>query len=75
MITEAIIKRDNNTTVSFTDFRNRNILYTAITRAKSLVVLVGVQSQLDGMIKNVSNAERNSGLTFMFELVKEAFGK
>lgn len=55
--------------------RNRNILYTAITRAKSLVVLVGVQSQLDGMIKNVSNAERNSGLTFMFELVKDAFEK
>ena len=51
--------------------RNRNILYTAITRARSLVVLVGSEAQLNGMIANISNAIRNSGLTYMFKMVSE----
>ncbi len=53
--------------------RNKNILYTAITRAKSLVVLVGTEIQLKGMIQNVSHARRNSGLIYMFKLIEEVF--
>lgn len=53
--------------------RNRNILYTAITRAKALVVLVGLETQLNGMITSISNIRRNSGLSYMFKMVTEAF--
>ncbi|KAB3526652.1 SF1B family DNA helicase RecD2 [Alkaliphilus serpentinus] len=42
----------------------RNLLYTAVTRAKSLVVLVGTESYLHQMIKNVRTIERYSGLGF-----------
>ncbi len=40
----------------------RNILYTAITRAKKLVVLVGSQNMLNAMIKNNLIKDRNSSL-------------
>ncbi|MFW5648205.1 MAG: AAA family ATPase [Candidatus Alkaliphilus sp. MAG34] len=40
----------------------RNILYTAITRATSLVVLVGTESYLKRMIDNNKIVERYSGL-------------
>lgn len=40
----------------------RNILYTAITRAKSLVVLVGTENYLKQMIDNNKIVERYSGL-------------
>jgi exodeoxyribonuclease V alpha subunit len=40
----------------------RNLLYTAVTRAKKLVVLVGMQHILDKMIKNNSEVKRYSGL-------------
>jgi len=53
--------------------RNKNILYTAITRAKELVVLVGTEIQLKGMIGNISHAKRNSGLIYMFKMIEEAF--
>lgn len=40
----------------------KNLLYTAITRAKKLVVLVGSPSTLEKMVKNVNKNERYSGL-------------
>ncbi len=40
----------------------RNILYTAITRAESLVVLVGTENYLRQMINNNKVVERYSGL-------------
>jgi len=40
----------------------RNLLYTAVTRAKNLVVLVGNRDYLDIMINNAREANRNSGL-------------
>nr|WP_207755096.1 ATP-dependent RecD-like DNA helicase [Alkaliphilus hydrothermalis] len=42
----------------------RNLLYTAITRAKSLVVLVGTENYLTQMIKNDKIIQRHSGLSF-----------
>lgn len=40
----------------------RNLLYTAITRAKELVVMVGIEKYLYMMIKNNKVAKRYSGL-------------
>lgn len=40
----------------------RNLLYTAITRAKSLVVLVGTENYLNRMVDNNKIVERYSGL-------------
>jgi len=40
----------------------RNLLYTAITRAKSLVVLVGTENNLNRMVDNNKIIERYSGL-------------
>ncbi len=41
---------------------NRNILYTGITRAKELVVVVGGQKALKYMVTNTNNVERYSSL-------------
>lgn len=40
----------------------KNLLYTAVTRAKKLVVLVGSPSTMEKMIKNTNKNERYSGL-------------
>ena len=41
---------------------NRNLLYTGITRAKQLVVVVGYSRALKFMVENTSNLERYSTL-------------
>lgn len=41
---------------------NRNLLYTAVTRAKSCVTIVGSESMLQFMIDNKSEQSRYSGL-------------
>ena len=48
----------------------RHLLYTAVTRAKSLVVIVGRTDVLSAMVKNDSEDKRLSGLC---EAVKKAF--
>jgi exodeoxyribonuclease V alpha subunit len=40
----------------------RNLLYTAITRAKQMVVLVGSERRLEAMIENNSGLDRHSAL-------------
>lgn len=47
---------------------NRNILYTGITRAKEMVVVVGSQKALKYMVQNTNNMERYSLLK---ERIKE----
>jgi len=42
---------------------NKNLLYTAVTRAKKLVVLIGKQSNIYYMIQNKSAAIRNTMLS------------
>lgn len=42
---------------------NKNLLYTAVTRAKRLVVLIGKQSNIYYMIQNKSSAIRNTMLS------------
>lgn len=46
---------------------NRNLIYTAITRARDCVVLVGNERVLSSMIHNTSQRERYSGLEGMFD--------
>lgn len=41
---------------------NRNLLYTAVTRAKKCVTLVGNDATFQGMIANVSEQKRYTGL-------------
>ena len=41
----------------------RNLFYTAITRAKQLVVLVGSERAMELAIQNVSQTERMSALS------------
>ncbi|WP_053955778.1 ATP-dependent RecD-like DNA helicase [Inediibacterium massiliense] len=40
----------------------RNLLYTAVTRAKELVVMVGIEGSLKNMVDNYRVIKRNSGL-------------
>jgi len=42
----------------------RNLLYTGITRAKKLLIVVGNERVVDYMIKNVDSKKRNTGLEF-----------
>ncbi len=49
----------------------RNLLYTAVTRARSLVILVGNKDYLDVMINNERETNRNSGLS---DKIRRCFG-
>jgi len=40
----------------------RNLLYTAVTRGKTAVVLVGSENRMNGMVDNNAITERHSGL-------------
>lgn len=42
---------------------NRNLLYTAVTRARKCVTLVGDENTFQGMIENTEQQKRYSGLT------------
>lgn len=42
----------------------RNLLYTAITRAKSLLILVGTQKTVQKMVENEKKTNRYSGLRY-----------
>lgn len=46
---------------------NRNLFYTAVTRARQLVILVGRETVLYRMIENNNETERHSGLKFRLE--------
>ena len=42
----------------------RNLLYTGLTRAKKLLIVVGNPKTLGFMIKNVDSKKRNTGLEY-----------
>ena len=44
----------------------RNLLYTGITRAKKLLIIIGSDSAIEYMIRNVDSKKRNTGLEFKF---------
>ena len=45
----------------------RNLLYTGMTRAKKLLVIIGNRNIIDFMIRNSDNKKRNTGLAFKLE--------
>lgn len=49
----------------------RNLLYTGITRAKKLLVIVGMENIVDFMIQNVDVKKRNTGLTYKMRMIKK----
>ena len=42
----------------------RNLLYTGITRAKKLLIVIGNDKEVDYMINNVDSKKRNTGLEY-----------
>ena len=42
----------------------RNILYTGITRAKKLLIVIGMEKIIEIMIQNVDIKNRNTGLEY-----------
>lgn len=51
---------------------NRNLLYTAITRAKKLVILIGEKKILKQMVKNNKTSQRLTNLSFWIKELSEA---
>ena len=47
--------------------RTRNLLYTALTRAKSMAVLVGREDILNAMVENILQTSRFTGLADMID--------
>lgn len=45
----------------------RNLLYTGITRAKELLIIIGDNRTIAQMIQNVDSKKRNTGLKFKLE--------
>lgn len=42
----------------------RNLLYTGITRAKKLLIVIGSDKIIDFMINNIDSKKRNTGLKY-----------
>ena len=42
----------------------RNLLYTGITRARELLVVIGAKQTIDFMIQNIDSKKRNTGLEY-----------
>ena len=49
----------------------RNLLYTAITRGKQLVIVIGMEKAVAMAVKNNESIERYSGLTEHFRIIEE----
>ena len=48
----------------------RNLLYTGITRAKKLLVIISTDKVIDFMIQNLDSRKRNTGLEYK---IREVF--
>ena len=42
----------------------RNLLYTAMTRAKKMLIIIGNKNVIDFMINNTDSKKRNTGLDY-----------
>ena len=47
----------------------RNLLYTGMTRAKKLLIVIGNKSVLDFMVQNIDTKKRNTGLEGKIRLI------
>ena len=48
----------------------RNLLYTALTRAKKLLIIISTDKIINFMIKNTDTKKRNTGLTYKLKVYK-----
>ena len=48
----------------------RNLLYTGITRAKKLLIIVGNEKVVNYMIQNIDSKKRNTGLKYKIKNIK-----
>ncbi len=49
----------------------RNLLYTGITRAKKLLIIIGSDKVIEYMIKNVDSKKRNTGLAYRIKEISK----
>ena len=42
----------------------RNLLYTGITRAKKLLIVIGSENLIEFMVQNIDSKKRNTGLEY-----------
>lgn len=45
----------------------RNLLYTGMTRARKLLIIIGNKNIIDFMINNSDNKKRNTGLSYKMQ--------
>ena len=45
----------------------RNLLYTGMTRARKLLVILGTKNIVEFMVKNIDVKKRNTGLQYKLE--------
>ena len=45
----------------------RNLLYTGITRAKKMLIVIGIEKVIEFMIENVEIKKRNTGLEYKMQ--------
>jgi exodeoxyribonuclease V alpha subunit len=51
----------------------RNLLYTGVTRAKELLIILGKETLLSRMIDNIDTKKRNTGLKYKIEKYVDVF--
>ena len=49
----------------------RNLLYTGITRARELLIIIGDTKNIGFMIKNIDSKKRNTGLKYKLKKLKK----
>ena len=49
----------------------RNVLCTALTQGKLLIILIGMEKEISMAVKNNESIERYSGLTEHFRIIEE----
>ncbi|MCI8272834.1 MAG: ATP-dependent RecD-like DNA helicase [Clostridia bacterium] len=49
----------------------RNLLYTGLTRAKKLLIVIGNEKIVDFMINNVDSKKRNTGLKYKMKTIEQ----
>ena len=48
----------------------RNLLYTGITRAKKLLIVIGSENLIEFMVQNIDSKKRNTGLEYKMKKIK-----
>lgn len=51
----------------------RNLLYTGVTRAKELLIMIGKENVINRMVDNVDTKKRNTGLKYKLEKYMDIF--